>query len=245
MIETLKRIAMSILAIARFYSAWFFKSRLWIINQLVIPVSMYIVFLLVIGKGFEVNALIGGLITLAWNAGSNALSQQLFAYRFYYRILDMFIASPVTSTRFIAGVSIGALLNALLPSIPILTLLATYIGINMVLLIPLFLLAWLLGSIIGFFMANTVKDPARFSALANLLYYLLTIIPPVYYPANVIPGIGYHISLLIPTATLAELARMVLALTSATTLWYVVAVILVYMAVFLLLAVRYAEWREH
>jgi len=235
----------SILAIAKIYSAWFMKSRLWIVNQLIIPISMYIVFLLVIGRGFEINALIGGLIALAWNAGSNALSQQIFSYRSYYRLLDMFIASPVTPTIFIAGTALGALLNALLPALPIFALVIIYKGVDVVILIPVFLLSWILGSITGFFMAYRARSPARFYALANLLYYLLTILPPVYYPASIIPGIGMYIALLIPTATLSDLARISISIEPPLNLYYDLIVIIVYLTVLLTLTLRYAEWREH
>ncbi|MEM0027729.1 MAG: hypothetical protein QXT53_07380 [Ignisphaera sp.] len=234
----------SILAIARIYSAWFMKSRLWIVNQLIIPMSVYIMFLLVIGRGFEINALIGGLVALAWNAGSNALSQQIFDYRFYYRLLDMFIASSVTPAMFIAGTALGSLLNALLPAIPIFILVVIYKGFGAVSLIPVFLASWILGSVTGFFMACKVRSPARFYALANLLYYLLTILPPVYYPATAIPGIGMYIALLIPTATLSDLARIALSIEEPMNTLYDLTIVIVYTAVMLTLTLRYAEWRE-
>mgnify|MGYP001770672408 CR=1 FL=1 len=234
----------SVLAIARIYSAWFMKSRLWIVNQLVAPMSIYVIFLLVVGRGFEVNALIGGLVALAWNAGVNALSQQVFSYRFYYRLLDMFIASPVTPAVFTAGIALGSLLNALLPAVPVFTLLAIYKGFGVASLIPVFLASWILGSVTGFFMSCKIRSPARFYALANLLYDLLTILPPVYYPARVIPGIGMYIALLIPTAALSDLARIALSIEEPMNMLYDLTIITVYAAIMLTLTLRYAEWRE-
>jgi len=217
---------------------------LWIVNQLIIPFSVYIMFALLLGRGFEVNALIGGLVSLSWNSGVNALSQQIFSYRHRYRILDMFIASPVTPPIFVAGVALGSLLNALLPAIPVFVLASAYVGHRVLILVPVFLASWILGSVTGFFEAYRAKSPARFYALANILYYLLTIIPPVYYPASAIPGIGMYLALLIPTAALSDLARIALSMSDPANLHYDLVVLSVYTAAMLILLARFAEWRE-
>ena len=190
-------------AIARIYAAWFVRSKLWLLNQLIIPASMYVVFALTVGRGYEVNALIGGSIAMFWNAGLNALSQQVF----YYRVLDMFIASPVTPAIFAAGVSLGALLNTLLPSIPVLAAIAFHLGVRTASIVPVLLTALLLGSLVGVFMANTMRDLVRFGALANVAYYLLVLLPPVYYPLALVPGNVRGLVLLVPTTALADVTR--------------------------------------
>jgi len=235
----------SVLAIARMYSAWSRRSRLWVVNQLIIPFSIYIMFSLLLGRGFEVNALIGGLVALAWNYGTTALSQQVFSYRYHYKFLDMFIASPVTPSIFVIGAALGTLLDALLPAIPIFILATVYVGFNAIKLIPVFLASWFLGSVTGFFEAYRAKSPVRFYAFANLMYYLLTVLPPVYYPVTVIPGIGMYIALLIPTVALSDLARIALSMGNPANLYYDLLVVSLYAVIMIILLVKYIEWREH
>ncbi|RLG80004.1 MAG: hypothetical protein DRO13_04765 [Thermoprotei archaeon] len=71
------------------------------------------------------------------------------------------------------------------------------------------------------------------------------ILPPVYYPATVVPGIGMYIALLIPTATLSDLARILISIELPQNLRYDLAAITIYTISMLVLTIRYAEWREH
>ncbi|MDI6856608.1 MAG: ABC transporter permease [Candidatus Thermoplasmatota archaeon] len=176
-----------VLSVMRIYSSWFLASKLWIVNQLIIPFSMYIIFALVIGKGFEIYALIGATVTLSWNAGANAVSQQLFFHKHYYRIKDIFVVSPLHPLEYALGCGIGALLNAALPAIPVFVMMAIYVGELIVHAFTVFILSWFLGTLFGFWLGNFARDPAKLSAIANILYNLLIMLPPVYYPVSVLP----------------------------------------------------------
>jgi ABC-2 type transport system permease protein len=201
-----------VLAIARIYSSWFLASRLWLVNQLIIPFAMYIIFSLAVGRGFEIYALIGATVSLSWGAGANAVSQQLFHHKYNYRIKDMFVASPLHPLEYALGCGLGALLNAALPAIPVFILLVLYVGQLMIHAVMVFVISWLMGTLLGFWLGNSARDPARLGAAANVLHFLLIMLPPVYYPVSVLPEWASHLALLVPTASLSHILSCQLAL---------------------------------
>lgn len=216
---------LKVLAIARIYSSWFLSSRLWLVNQLIIPFSMYIIFALVVGKGFEIYALIGAIVALSWNAGANAVS-------------------PLHPLQFAFGCGIGALLNATLPAIPIFILIGRYVGVLTTFSIAIFTLSWLLGTLLGFWLGNFAKDPVKLGAFANLLYYLLTVLPPVYYPVSVLPQWASYLALLIPTTSLSHTLSYLMRLNQSPPIAIPISILTVYSLIFTLMALRYSKWRE-
>jgi ABC-2 type transport system permease protein len=235
---------LKILAIARIYSSWFLSSKLWLVNQLIIPFAMYIIFSIVVGKGFEIYALVGAIVALPWNAGANATSQQLFAYKHYYRIKDMFVVSALHPLEFALGCGLGALLNAILPVIPIFILMGIYVGILSIFSVAIFLSSWLLGTLFGFWLGNFARDPVKLSSVTNLLYYLLTILPPVYYPVSLLPQWASYLALLIPTTSLSHILSYLIHLNQNPFHTIPFTILTVYAFVFTLMALRYSKWRE-
>lgn len=233
-----------VVAIARIYSSWFLASKLWIVNQLIIPFSMFIIFTLLIGKGYEIYALIGATIALSWNAGANAVSQQLFSHKYHYRIKDMFVASPLLPIEYALGCGLGALLNATFPAIPVFILMTMYVGGLILHALMVFLLSWFLGTLFGFWLGNFARDPAKLSAIANLLYYLLIMLPPVYYPVSVLPAWASYMTLLVPTASLSHLLSYQFALNQSPHLIVPTLILFLYSMIFTLLAIKYTRWSE-
>ena len=235
---------LKVLAITRIYSSWFLTSKLWIVNQLIIPFSMYIIFTLLIGKGFEIYALIGATVSLSWNAGANAVSQQLFFHKHYYRIKDMFVASPLHPLEYALGCGFGALLNAILPAIPVFVLMTVYVGKLIVHAFTVFILSWFLGTLFGFWLGNFARDPGKLSAIANILYSLLIMLPPVYYPVSVFPEWAGYMALLVPTASLSYLLSYQFALNQGPCMIAPIFILLLYSLILMLLTIKYSRWTE-
>ena len=74
-------------------------------------------------------------------------------------------------------------------------------------LIPALLLAWMFGCAVGFAISRRWDNPAYIASIANMIGYLLVLLPPVYYPMALLPEwLQLPISA-VPTASLAELMR--------------------------------------
>lgn len=196
------------------------------------------------GKGYEIYALTGATIALSWNAGANAVSQQLFSHKYHYRIKDMFVASPLHPIEYALGCGLGALLNATFPAIPVFILMTMYVGRLILHVLIVFLLSWFLGTLFGFWLGNFARDPAKLSAIANTLYFLLIMLPPVYYPVTVLPIWASYMALLVPTASLSHLLSYQLALNQSPHVMVPIFILFLYSLIFIILAIKYTEWSE-
>jgi len=235
---------LKVLAVVRIYSSWFLATKLWLVNQLIIPFSMYIIFTLVLGRGYEIYALIGATISLSWNAGANAVSQQLFYHKHSLRIKDMFIASPLDPMEYGLGCGLGALLNSILPAVPVFVLMTTYVSSLIVYAFMVFILSWLLGTLFGFWLGNFAMDRTKLGAITNILYHLLIMLPPVYYPLEVLPEWARYIALLVPPASLAHLMSYQFALSQSPYIITLLIILSSYLVIFTFLALKYTRWRE-
>jgi ABC-2 type transport system permease protein len=159
------------------------------------------------------------------------------------KLEEMIIGSPIGILEYYVGVATGSLLFAFVNLIPAAILL--YI-VGLIGLIPhlivLGVLALFLGSFIGLIIVLRVKNPTNISAITNPAVTLTTLLPPVYYPASMLPhGIGFILSL-VPTATLMEAARFLSGLPTVLDIWVVIINLGVWFAVALILLSRVVRW---
>lgn len=98
------------------------------------------------------------------------------------------------------GCGLGALLNSALPAVPVFVLMTTYVSGSIVHALIVFILSWLLGTLFGFWLGNFATDRTKLGAIANILYHLLIMLPPVYYPLELYKSIFIIFYLLYGTA---------------------------------------------
>jgi ABC-2 type transport system permease protein len=110
--------------------------------------------------------------------------------------------------------------------------------------VMVFVISWLMGTLLGFWLGNSARDPARLGAAANVLHFLLILLPPVYYPVSVLPEWASHLALLVPTASLSHVLSYQLALAQSPHVLIPISILILYSLAFSLLATKYSQWSE-
>lgn len=234
----------SILSIARMLSSWHLRSKLWWINTIITPLSIFIM-LKLLTPGLEIQAIIGGIIALVWNSATNSLPQQLFFYK-RYGLKEIIVASPINPHVFALGAALSVLGSCLAPAFVLVGLLFAHfqsIPVLTYLLLAL-IFTWFIGSMIGFFISGYATNPIRIGAITNTMSFLLIMMPPVYYPLETLPEILRPIAICIPTVALSFIAKIPLYAISSNHYFQAMSVILIYSIISPILAIKYYKWRE-
>lgn len=173
------------------------------------PISYFIVFSLIAGSTLSRQAFIGAAIAYSINGGVVSLPQTVVVYRMR-QLHDMIIASPIRPATYLTGLALSRLLYVGPPLVVVLVALSLFGEMplwRVLMVVPFVAVAWMFGCALGFAVSRRWDNPAYISSIANMVGYLLVLLPPVYYPMSLLPqGLRLPISL-VPTAAIAELTR--------------------------------------
>ncbi len=154
-------------------------------------------------KNLIVAMIVGGL----WSTGVNIVAQSVGWDR-VSKIHDMFVVSPARPIHYILGYFLSAMvfpLSVLATMLPLVYVLNAWnIAIAS---LAMGIVTLLVGIEVGLYIVLRVDKPMNVSAITNPISWLLTILPPVYYPLALIPQKFRLLALIAPTASAAELAR--------------------------------------
>jgi ABC-2 type transport system permease protein len=204
----------------------------------------------VISGGEAVHFAIAGGMVMALARYGLILCNELVYYKLEYRIKDMCIASPVSSFSFMAGLAVSELLFGL-PALVILGGSIAYLagGLalgSVLLLIAVIILIWGSMAAMGFFVASQVSHTRKAEQITTALITGLGVLPPVFYPMDLVPAGLQWLAYLAPTTHASLVFQHVMGL--ATPQGWSVGVGFAVMAAFmmgsLLLARTKSVWRE-
>ncbi len=234
----------SVLGVMVLSSRWIVRQPGWLV-QSIINVTGFAIILWAWGgmRGLE-NLLIAWLVSMGWGLGVNIIGQHV-GYERLFGILDIYIASPVTPARYVAGVTLAGLPYAAVPYM-LVFLISLAIGK------PELALAGTLASLallpvsasLGLAVAMRIKKPTNISAITNPIANLLTILPPVFYPLYMVPEPLRPLALSAPTAAAAELARAVAGTGSVAPAWQPALSLLLWLAASTAVAAKVVKWGQ-
>jgi ABC-2 type transport system permease protein len=215
----------------------------WIIQDASMTAA-FVVMLWALGGSFGLkNAVIGMVVAMIFAGGVNGIGQSL-GYDKIMRILDMYVASPISIPRYFIGVFLGELMwipTMLIPlaAVSLLTNQLPVLLVTLLTSLPLLFISIFIGVLIGF----GVRNPTNISAITNPVSFILSFLPPVYYPALFLPPLVRETALATPTAATAELARWLVFREAAVQPIYLMAVLATWTAASVLLVARYGRPR--
>ncbi len=170
-------------------------------------------------------------------------------YRLETKLQDFFVASPVNQIGYLLGIAFAGLFFAS-PALVVLLPLLVYIGLPLISL-PVVLLSlagvWLFSSAIGYLVSTFTSNLRNGWQSGLLLSVLVGIIPPVFYPAEILPHNILLVAYAIPTTHAALLIRDAMGTApnlpywSPLTGWLLIAVSL---AIALAVTSSVARWRQ-
>jgi ABC-2 type transport system permease protein len=210
---------------------------------------LFIVF--VIGGGrYTHMAFAGSLVSAAASYGL-ATGNNIISWKVDYKLQDIFVASPVSSFTYMAGIALAELLFGL----PAFVLLASFVVIfssnflfSGVIVTVMVLLVWASTSSIGYFISTRATHPRFVESFIAFLRIAIVVVPPVFYPVSIVPTEELrYISFAIPTTQASLILQYGMGTPQTLEGWSPemgFAVISAYMAGFALIAKTKAVWRE-
>lgn len=226
------------------------RNPIWMVTSLIIPFSFVVMFYFIGGKDLSVQAPIGALTALTFNAGLVNLPQYMLMSK-SHKLHYYFISAPISPILYNSACAVAMFLP-MIPGLIIMILFCYILGAHFsiagtVALILTILLTWMVGSLLGFYMEISVSNFMYISAIANTAGLLLETLPPVYYPLSYVPFAWRNALMLIPTVSSARLMRWALGTIKVPTAEVALAFVIlcVYILVFAILVQKKAEWAEY
>jgi ABC-2 type transport system permease protein len=196
-------------------------------------------------------AIVGGFVLTMMSVGTG-LQTDLTHYKQDLKFQELVVASPVEAPTYIAGMALSEFLYAL-PGLGVFVLLWLFefssptIGSAFTLLGTL-ILVWAFASALSFTLATYFADVRETFVFSPLISLGLTVLPPVYYSASILPAWAQPLVFLSPTTYAADLLHRAFGLDQLgpylLPAWANWLALIVWAAAFFLLAALKAQWRE-
>ena len=242
---------MSFKGVAYLSSRWIRRQPIWIIQSILYMLGFTVIMYFWGGAEGLRNMVVAWLIMSGWNTGINVISQDI-GWNRISRILFMYIASPLTPFSYILGVFLSGMIFLLagVAAIGVISMIMGFLKelvIGLIVSMPLTFISILVGITI----VMRLREGTNVSAVTNPISSIFSVLPPVLYPANIIPEtikLGLitvplrKIALLVPTASAAEIARQLSGICVSEPLWYVIAVFICWVVVSIVLAKKTLKW---
>lgn len=198
------------LAIAWMFTLDWMRNWFTLISLVMFPVGFFLTMNVLGGASMSQQALFGFLVSGANQVGIVGLSQVAVFNRSYHT-QEMFVASPVTPMQYMVGLGLSRLFGGLPLQVLWLTVLLirgdlSFAAVPAV--IGVVLLTYLGGCMIGFFTAAYARSPQHISGVANMLGWLMMLLPPVLYPLDMAHGVWKYLAMVLPVTNAAQLVRL-------------------------------------
>ncbi len=226
---------------------WVWRSPAAAIVPLLQP-FFFLYFLHLIAPQYFVLQVAGAMLFSTQNIGSWCLSDSA-AFRIELRLQDVFVASPHDKLRYLFGVAF----SNMIPALPALVALGIILGVvasvsvtGWLVLIACILTIWVLYSAIGIAVSSRLRSQREVWPVGNLIFTLLGILSPLYYPLSILPPVWREFARLLPATYAALLVQGALGLGDAGSSNLVVdgGLLVLSAAVGLALAWWLYQWRE-
>src|SRR5207249_2805565 len=160
----------------------------------------------------------GAMLFSTQNIGSWCLSDSA-VFRIELRLQDIFVASPVDKVRYLFGIAFSNLIPAM-PAIVVLGIILSMVTavslFGWIVLIACILTIWILYSAIGIAVSSRLRSQREVWPVGNLIFTLLGILSPLYYPISRLPSGWGEIARLLPATYAALLVQGALGLERST-----------------------------
>lgn len=237
-----------ILSIAWFYGyAQFKRNIFWSLHYVIAPLAFFF-FIHLYGRGAGTPfAVAGGFIAVTLAASISMETEAAFN-RIVLKLQDVYVASPVSPLTYVLGLALANMISAIPGVVIFLVLASLFLSIGLFFMLTLAAVTtsiWLTFSSLGFLLSTLARDVKDLWTWTPIISAALSVLPPVFYPLELLPGYLGWIVYAIPPATAARvlqgsLGAVSLGFTEALYLW---AALLIQSSISVALLLRSIRWR--
>jgi ABC-2 type transport system permease protein len=205
--------------------------------------------LFVTGKGDAIIYGIAGAITMTVSQQGLFLGADLTNLRIEHKFQSVVVASPVSPLTYMFSVATSEIAFAA-PALVILFAILPYFtsGVTSATVLQILtavFLTWITTSSIGFFLSTYVLNTRTAFITVAFISIILSVLPPVFYPLQIIPDQLRWLAEIVPTTHSSVLIQSAIGISTApsqiTLSWLAMPIFAI---VFLLLALFKAKWTE-
>ncbi len=227
---------------------WLRRNLLSLVWLFATPFSLlFIITVTTGGRGFALGV-IGSLLLVLASVGTGLAGDATW-YRLETKLQDFFVASPVNQLGYLLGIAFAGLFFAS-PALVVLLPILVYVGFPIIDL-PVALVSlggvWLFSSAIGYLVSTFTSNLRNGWQSGLLLSVIVGILPPAFYPAEILPHNFLLVAYVIPTTHAALLIRDSMGSAPSLPYWSPVTgwlSIAVSLAIALAVTSRVARWRQ-
>jgi ABC-2 type transport system permease protein len=227
---------------------WISRNPASTIAPILLPfIFLYFLHIISPASLFPVEIL-GAMLFTTQNIGGWVLGDSA-TWRLECAIQDLFVASPLGRIRYLFGVAFSNLMAAL----PALAVLGVLLAIETPVpiwawpvIVGTILVLWILFSAIGIAMSSRVRSQREIWPINNLIFTVLGMLSPLYYPLSILPGWWQVAAHFLPSTYAALLVQGAVGLTPASpeTLVLYAGLLVGLAAIGIVLGLSLYRWRE-
>lgn len=222
-----------------------FLSMIWLFST---PFTILFLFYVIIGEKALPNAIVGAFIMFFIGAGVQVMGDAVWL-KLELKYQDILVASRVSVIDYMVGLALAELFFAspgiICLLVPLLFLIrGGILEVLTIILVPSIM--WLFVSCISFYFSTLIPNARNGWQISSLLDLFLTILPPTFYPIEVIPTTIRPLAYLIPTTHAALLLKQSVGLATLSLFDMIFSWVslMVSLALSLILAMNKSEWRQ-
>jgi ABC-2 type transport system permease protein len=230
------------------------RSPLLIAAVFLTPFSFLFFLYVIAPRALFPFGVVGGVLFTALFTGNGMLNDCAYL-RLERQLQQVFVASPVSPLAYILGMALSELAFAVPATalfLAILTLVAPVGPAGLAALLGVIVMTWLMATTLGFFVSTLFGQLREIWPIGTLIFSLLSVLPPIFYPADRIPAEWQWVAYLAPSTFAAQLADRVAGLGVAIATgvpvldspFFDLGMLVLVTVLFGLAALFLARWRE-
>ncbi len=209
----------------------------------------FIYFLYLVSPRSELPfGVVGAIVFTTVFTGSMLLNDSAYL-RLERHLQAIYVASPVKAASYAAGMALSELIFILPPLVILFAVLSLVVHLTIAMLIAMLgivVLTWIMASSLGFMVASFFRQMREIWPIASLIFSAISVLPPIFYPIEVIPPDFRWVAYLAPTTYSSLLGDSVVGIAHVspfTQMLYVAGLVCATL-VFIGIASVFTRWRE-
>jgi len=230
------------------------RSPLVFIALFLTPLS-FLFFIYVLAPRAELPfGVVGGVLFSCLFTGSGMMNDCAYL-RLERQMQQVFITSPLRPISWVLGMALSELvftIPALVLFLAVLLLVVPIGALSLLALIGVIFLTWLLATSLGFLLSTFFRTLREIWPIGMVVFTTLSVLPPVFYPLEVVPGPFRWLAYVAPSTFASQLAASAAGLPVApvpslpllsTPTGQLIGLVLL-TVLFIVVAMRFARWRD-